>query len=382
MVGPNVARCHGSTVGIDVSKSYTWATPNSSPSCPNSTAFSTSAATIRISIPSSTPYRVAGTPNTTATTRTTTIPPLHTSSAAAARANADSITANVNANAASTSASGMDASAAAGANRAASATADPDIDAAASHVDADAGARSAAGARAAAAGSASSATEPTTDAHAAMADAHAETTAASLPAAAGSDGEGLAVVDGGVLVIGEKPCMGEREEEEEARYGSAGTRKILRRDSAAPNGPGQQQQIPPVQNSDGHAPRPLASGGSSRSSAPPPQPNALPPPPPRPAPEGKGLHVALSSHVPRSHSPADDPLDFSAVAGVFFPLRRRATKRKRAASPEFVDVRAAADKRAGGAAEGGEKAPAAKKVASYQQAVDDLAGNGELAGKQ
>nr|CAB3494157.1 unnamed protein product [Digitaria exilis] len=65
--------------------------------------------------------------------------------------------------------------------------------------------------------------------------------------------------------------------------------------------------------------------------------------------------------LPSSWDSADDPLDFSAVAGVFFPLRRRATKRKRAASPEFVDVRAAADKRAGGAAEGGEKAPAAKK---------------------
>nr|CAB3499126.1 unnamed protein product [Digitaria exilis] len=65
--------------------------------------------------------------------------------------------------------------------------------------------------------------------------------------------------------------------------------------------------------------------------------------------------------LPSSWDSADDPLDFSAVAGVFFPLRRRTTKRKRAASPEFVEVRAAADKRAGGAAEVGEKAPAAKK---------------------
>lgn len=115
---------------------------------------------------------------------------------------------------ASTAASGVDT---AGADRAASTRADPNIDPATSYVDADTSAGSAANARAAATGGASSASEPTADADRrvvpAMADAHAETAAATLPAA-GSDGKGFAVVDG-VLVVGkEKPCVGEREEEE------------------------------------------------------------------------------------------------------------------------------------------------------------------------
>ncbi|OEL14619.1 hypothetical protein BAE44_0024358 [Dichanthelium oligosanthes] len=58
----------------------------------------------------------------------------------------------------------------------------------------------------------------------------------------------------------------------------------------------------------------------------------------------------------------DDPLDFSAVAGAaFLPLRRRTTKRKRAPSPEVVEVRAAADEPDGAAAEVEEKARPAKK---------------------
>lgn len=78
------------------------------------------------------------------------------------------------------------------------------------------------------------------------------------------------------------------------------SRKILR-DSAGETkltGP----QIPPIQNSDGHAL--LHSGESSCSSAPPPLPQALPHPLPPPSPHGKSRHLALSSHVLGSQSPS------------------------------------------------------------------------------
>jgi tyrosyl-DNA phosphodiesterase 2 len=73
---------------------------------------------------------------------------------------------------------------------------------------------------------------------------------------------------------------------------------------------------------------------------------------------------------------ADDPLDFSAVAGdVFYPLRRRATKSKRASSREFVEVRTPADKRAGGAAEG-----TTRKRAPSPEFVEVRAASGKRTG--
>jgi len=58
---------------------------------------------------------------------------------------------------------------------------------------------------------------------------------------------------------------------------------------------------------------------------------------------------------------ADDPLDFGVFAGAaFLPLQRRTAKRTRAVSPEAVQARAVGE-RLGGAAEGEEKARAAKK---------------------
>jgi hypothetical protein len=58
---------------------------------------------------------------------------------------------------------------------------------------------------------------------------------------------------------------------------------------------------------------------------------------------------------------ADDPLDFGAFAGAaFLPLQRREAKRERGVSPEAVQARPV-DELGGGAAEGEEKARAAKK---------------------
>ncbi|KAL6894604.1 hypothetical protein ACP4OV_008702 [Aristida adscensionis] len=78
---------------------------------------------------------------------------------------------------------------------------------------------------------------------------------------------------------------------------------------------------------------------------------------------GRGA-VAFPSPAMSSRPPswawdiAHDPLDFSAVAGaVFLPLRRGARKRKRAASPVIVEVRA----RESGSAEADEKPRPAKK---------------------
>ncbi|CAL4934440.1 unnamed protein product [Urochloa decumbens] len=73
----------------------------------------------------------------------------------------------------------------------------------------------------------------------------------------------------------------------------------------------------------------------------------------------------------------DDPLDFSAAGAVFHPLRHRATNRKRAAPPEVVEVRAAADKRPGGVAEGSKRQRAPSPEFEVRSAADKRAGGAE-----
>ncbi|CAL4917609.1 unnamed protein product [Urochloa decumbens] len=73
----------------------------------------------------------------------------------------------------------------------------------------------------------------------------------------------------------------------------------------------------------------------------------------------------------------DDPLDFSAAGAVFHPLRQRATNRKRAAPPEVAEVRAAADKRPGGVAEGTKRQRAPSPEFEVRSAAHKRAGGAE-----